>query len=309
MLVFSLIACFASPYGDDVLPLEEQLRINLPTDPAAAKTASDPDAEWAEFYVVTRNVTESVNGMVAFVLGTVGAVTLLRPTWVDDAQSTAMWGPYSDSGLDPVETGLLVTRNDDATTSWFLFQIPNGGSVDTDRVDIVSGLVDAGSTRKDASGTFFLDFTTAASMDPSVNLVGTWNVDYTYDAEGVAGVVVADDYGLRGGGRIDAQYAYQEDYAGAGSMDLAWQDDFDGDAGPDDAAMRSRWQADGQGRSDARITTAQHGEVTATECWGTTFSRVYWADSVGLQPNEGDATACAFEATEYPSDASFDPVD
>jgi len=73
--------------------------------------------------------------------------------------------------------------------------------------------------------------------------------------------------------------------------------------------MRSRWQADGQGRSDARITTVNHGEVTATECWSSTFARVYWADSVGLEPNEGDAGACAYTETEYPSDASFTAVD
>ena len=176
-MLLSLIACFASsPYGEDVIPLEEDVRINLPTDPAAAKTATDADAEWATFYVMTRNVTEDVNGMITFVLGTVGFVVTLRPTWVDEEEQTALWGPYSDSGLDPVETGLFVTRNADASYTWTLFQEPPGSDPLVDAVPIVVGEVDAGSRRHDAAGRFVVDFDTAASLDPAVNRVGAFAV-------------------------------------------------------------------------------------------------------------------------------------
>ncbi len=310
-MLLSLIACFASsPYGEDVIPLEEDVRINLPTDPAAAKTATDADAEWATFYVMTRNVTEDVNGMITFVLGTVGFAVTLRPTWVDEEEQTALWGPYSDSGLDPVETGLFVTRNADASYTWTLFQEPPGSDPLVDAVPIVVGEVDAGSRRHDAAGRFVVDFDTAASLDPAVNLVGAFAVDYDYDRDGVAAVATFTEYGVPNLPKINAQYAYDEAYDGAGSMDLAWAEDFTADGIDDEGTMRSRWQADGQGRSDAKIIDATEArEVTASECWDHTFARVYWSDSIGLQPNEGDVTACAYADAEYPSGASFDPVD
>lgn len=310
-MLLSLIACFAtSPYGDDVLPLEEQVRVNLPTDPAAAKTASDPDVPYATFYSMTRNVTEDVNGMIAFVLGTVGFVTTLRPSWVDEEARTALWGPYSDSGLDPVETGLFVTQNDDGTTSWVIFQEPPGSDPSVDAIAVVTGEVDAGSRRTDATGRFVVDFDTAASLDPSVNLVGNFAVDYDYDRNGVAAIASFTDYGVPALPKIDAQYAYTEDYEGSGSMDLAWLEDFTADGVEDQGTMRSRWQADGQGRSDAKITDAVDArEVVASECWDHTFARVYWTDSLGLQPNEGEVGACAYAEAEYATDASFNPVD
>jgi hypothetical protein len=312
MLLLSLTACLGtSPYGDDVLPLEEQIRINLPVDDAAAaKTASDPAAEWATFYQLTRSVTEDVNGMVGFVLGTVGFVVTLRPAWVDEEEHTAMWGPYADSGLDPVETGLFVTRNADRSYTWTLFQLPKGGDVEADSVAIVAGEVDTGSTHRDASGRFVVDFDTAAAMDPAVDLVGTFAVDYDYDADGVAGVAAFDDYGVRGAAPVDALYAYSEDYAGAGSMDLARLEDVTAAGVEELGTMRSRWEADGQGRSDAKVTGGSlDGEVTASECWGADFSRVFWTDTAGISPNEGDVGACAFSDPEYATEASFVPVD
>ncbi len=310
-VLLSLIACFAtSPYGEDVIPLEEDLRINLPTDPAAAKTASDPDADWATFYVMTRNVTEDVNGMIGFVLGTVGFVVTLRPTWVDEEANTAMWGPYSDSGLDPVETGLFVTKNEDASYTWTLFQEPPGSDPMVDAVPVAVGEVDPGSRRRDGTGRFLVDFDTAASLDPAVNLVGTFAVEYDYDRDGVGAIASFAEYGVPNLPKINAQYAYEQAYDGAGSMDLAWAEDFTADGVADTGTMRSRWESDGEGRSDARIIDAAEGrEVTASECWDHTFARVYWTDSAALNPNEGTSDACVYSDAEYATDASFDSVD
>lgn len=309
MVLVALFACTAgSPYGDDLLPTEEQIRINLPED-SAAKTATDPTQDWATFYVMTRRVTRDVNGMIGFVLGLVGTVVKLPPSWVDEEKTTAMWGPWSDSGLDPVETGMTLTRAEDGTLTWAIFQIPKGGDLTTDRLDIATGEVDAGSRRRDASGRFTVDFDTAHALDPGVNLVGSFSVDYDYDRAGVAAVAAFADYGLPAAPVINAEYAYTEDYEGTGSMDLAWYEDFTFDGVADLGAMRSRWQSDGQGRSDARITIGDGaGELTASECWDSSFARVYWVDSAGLSPNEGDPAACVYTTAEYATEASFDPV-
>lgn len=308
MFLLSLFACgaFTSPYGDDVLPTREQLEINLPLADSSSARAGAP-TEWAPYYDMTRNVTETVNGMIGFVLGTVGVVTLLEPTWTDDSQTEALWGPYSDSGLDPVETGLYVVAQDDGSYTWALFQLPNGGDLETDAVTIVAGEVDPDSTRTDAVGRFYVDFTAASELDPSQNLVGTFGVEYDYDSEGVAAIAAFEDYGLQSGETWDAIYAYDEDYAGAGWMDFAWLEDVDAGGADEVLALRSRWQADGAGRGDAFAAGGDLDDttVTASNCWGTSFTTTYWTDSIGFGEAAGSESDCAYAEADYAEEADF----
>lgn len=309
MFTLTLIACtgFNSEYGDDLLPTEDQIAINLPIASGVSSERSAQATEWAPYYDMTRNVTETVNGMVKFVLGTVGYVTTLKPSWHDDAKTTALWGPYSDSGLDPVETGLYVTRNDDGSYGWVIFQLPNGGDLDTDAVGIVAGEIDAGSTREDATGRFVVDFTTANTLDPAQNLVGTFSVEYDYDAEGVAGVAGFQDYGYENGQMWNAIYSYTEEYEGEGTMDFAWYDDLNNSGTDEIVALRSRWQADGAGRGDAFATGGDlNTTVVASNCWGTSFTTTYWEDSIGYKANEGAESACVYTPAEYAEEGDFD---
>ncbi len=293
-----------SPFHDDLLPREEQVRINLPVDGASAKDGAT--GEWARYYVATRNVTEHVNGLIAYVLGTVAYVTLLEPQWSDADSRQAVWGPYSDSGLDPVETGLWVREEDDGSYGWAIFQLPKGGDMETESTIIVSGIVDAGSTRDDASGVFVVDFTTAAALDPAVNLTGTFSVEYAYDAAGVDAVAGFEEYGVRGAEPIDALYAYAQDAAGGGTMDLAWLDDVNGTAVEETLAMRTRWQSTGDGRSDAVVTGGDLGaDAYASECWAGDFVTSYWTDTIGMYESVGEVGVCAYAEAELPTEASF----
>ncbi len=302
-LLLKLVACGglgSDDYGTDTLPTEEQLKVNMPVASDAAKSPDDLD-DWAMFYESTRNVTEHVNGMITFVLGSVYLVThTQKPSWVDEAKTEAIWGPYSDSGLDPVETGVRVKKNEDGTISWYVFQVPNGGTVEEDAVNIAEGLVDAGSTRTDASGSFGVDFSAANALDPAVNLVGSWSVAYAYDSAGVAAVATAADYGYENFDTLDAEYAYDEDYEGQGAMDLAYDKDVNWSGTDEWVTLRSRWQADGMGRGDATIGEGDLAtEVTASECWGTDFKTSYWTDSAGIYDTVGEESACAFAEAEF----------
>jgi hypothetical protein len=292
-------------YGEEILPTESQLAINFP-----ASGATDRSADvggYAPWYVATRTVTESVNGVIRFVLGSVSwVVTTQRPTWVDDEHTRAMWGPYQDSGLDPVSTGIWVERQADGGFHWAVFQVPNGGTLEDDAVAIVAGEVDAGSTRSEASGTFAVDFDAAADLDPAVGTVGGFGVEYAYDAEGVAALVGMQSYGQRNGELHDAAYSYEEDYTGAGTMDLAWLEDVNGGGTDEVITLRSRWQADGQGRGDAEVLGGDLAvDVTANNCWGADFETVYWTDTIGMYDEEGAESSCAFTPAEYASEATF----
>ena len=305
----ALAAC--TDVGDDpdelaqFIPSEEQVRINLPTD---TNTMAKSTGDWARYYVVTRVVTEDVNGMITWILGTVALVTSTQqPTWKDGETREAVWGPYQDSGLDPVSTGIYVREEDDGSHSWAVFQVPNGGDIETDAVTIVAGEVDPGSTAKDATGIFAADFTAASELDPAVRLEGSFFVEYDYDANGVAATASFQDYGTLNGPKFDALYAYDEDYAGAGEMDLAWLENVGGSSAEELLTMRSRWQEDGAGRSDATASGGDLSEAgaTASECWGTDFHTDYWTDTFGLYEPEGAETDCVFASAEFASEADF----
>lgn len=309
-LTLSLTACrnqAGSEYHDDILPTQDQLAINLKGGDAE-KSPSDPE-DWASYYEATRSVTSTLNGMIAFVLGTVGYVTTnLQPSWTDEDKTKAMWGPYSDSGLDPHQTGLYVIANEDESYSWAIFFVPNGGTVEEDAVPVVAGEVDAGSTREDATGTFVVDFTTANAMDPAVRNVGTFAVEYDYDAAGVEALASMDDFGNEGGIHYDAAYHYDEDYAGSGTMDLAWLDDVNATGTSEIVTLESRWTEDGAGRGDAMVQGGDLGaeNVTASECWGTDFKTSFWTDSIGMYEPVGEESVCAYTPASYSEEGSFE---
>jgi hypothetical protein len=76
------------------------------------------------------------------------------------------------------------------------------------------------------------------------------------------------------------------------------------DAGtlPEEVTLRSRWLASGAGRADARLRNGDLTvEVTASECWSTTFGRTFYADSVNWQPSEGNVADCAFADQDLPA--------
>lgn len=295
--------------ADDMLelvPTEDKVTINLPVAEASptAKSATD----FAEYYSVTRGVTEHVNGLITWTLGTVSYVTsTYPPTWSDDATREAVWGPWSDSGLDPVETGVWVREEDDGSHTWAVFFVPRGGNVETDAVPVITGIVDAGSTAEEATGLFYIDFTTAGEMDPAILALGGFYVEYAYDPAGVDAVAGYEAFGENNDSPVDALYAYSEDYEGAGYMDLAWLEEISGSGSEELLTMRTRWEATGDGRSDATVSGGDLGDtvVYASECWGNDFQTSFWTDTIGYREGVGAESDCAFSEAEYASEASF----
>jgi len=66
--------------------------------------------------------------------------------------------------------------------------------------------------------------------------------------------------------------------------------------------LRSRWLATGAGRADARASGGDLGalQITSSECWNTTFQRVYYTDPLGLAAPEGVESDCAFATADLP---------
>ena len=292
-----LTACdldFGSDYAE-VLP-DERLAIDMPVASTYAKSVDDK--EWAEFYLLTAQVTDDVNGLIGTVLGTIDLVTDYRPTSFDRESHTAVWGPMTDA-LDPNEWFLTVDyepASDEYT--WVIEARPKDSD---DSFAVAAGEVDAGATRLESTGRFALDFDQIAALDPTENTFGKFYVEYALLDTAASAQAWFEDAGEE---RADAYYDFTQVDGGEGRMDLVWVGDTAAatGAGLDEVLLiRSRWQADGAGRSDVYVTEGDLGEdvVAINECWDTGFERVYYADnSPGSEP-VGDEAACVFEVS-YP---------
>ncbi len=296
-----LTACLQTSDGASdmarVLP-DERVQINLPVDVGGSDRARD----WSEFYLMTAEVTENVNGLVGSVLFMVDHITsTYEPSWSSSEANTALWGPWAEP-LDSAETRLWV-HHDEATDiyTWgFDQRLKN----DDEAVwsTVIAGQVDAGATEDASSGWFAIDFDTMYELDPTTDAVGAFVCEYDLDEEGVSGTALFDDFGEPGGSDFaDAAYHYEQVHGGEGLMDLVRTIDLNPGSGTDEIlVIRSRWTQDGEGRADAYATGGDLGEElgTATECWDTSFESVYYTDNYS-GTETGDADLCVYEEPDY----------
>ncbi|MCP4919621.1 MAG: hypothetical protein GY913_22185 [Proteobacteria bacterium] len=299
LVASTLTACTAGGPGSElteVLP-DERIYVNMPVSAENAKDAED--GVWSDYYLFTAKVTRDVNVMIALPLVLVDHVTQYPPAEINEDETVATWGPYSDA-LDPVETALVVEHpSADADWTWTFIQKPKGAD-DAEYVPVIAGIVDAGSTRDIHSGTFAIDFDMLNTLNPNVGTTGVFVSEYDLDEAGVTAAAIFQGFS-DGGQEIDAAYEYDQIHDGEGSMDLGWLADLDANGDDEIHVVRSRWTAEGAGRADAVLTGGSLGEVAffESECWDGSFDPVYNTNS-WTGEETGDAGLCAF------SEASFD---
>lgn len=280
------------------IPTSDQVQIKLP-DKGAARTVG----QLAPWYVATRGVTRTLNGGTAWVLIVVHTVVQFPPT--STSGDTATWGPWSDGPLAPAEYRLTVTALADGSYDWSL----DGRSklqAGSNFVSIVNGNAVPSEPEGQGTGHFTIDFDNGAIVNPVDNGDARGTVDVAYDLAARTlemDIATAED---RGGVLTPVQYHYSYGEAADGSGDMAFAIHGDtedpGDAA-EDAVLRSRWQVDGAGRADMRLSGGDLGaqQVTASECWDTQFREVYYTDSASWLPTEGDAAACVYADADLPS--------
>jgi hypothetical protein len=292
----------------EALPTAEQVAIKLPG--ATAEATSSPGqgrsalvGETASYYIVTRAVTLTLNGGAAWVLILVHTVVQFPPTTVADTVYT--WGPYSGP-LDPAEWKLVVTDNLDGSYDWELdghSKIDPGSAWEA----VVTGNAVPGAEPHRGSGSFFMDFDAGERVNPIDN-DARGNIAVTYDLENRDGTQASLDMHIAStaddGTPVSFDYHYAESVDRAGDFEFRIHGDLDdGGSLAEEAAIRSRWTADGQGRADVIAGGGDLGDltVTASECWSTTFARVFYEDSVNWQPTEGDEGQCVFAEAAPPA--------
>lgn len=248
----------------------------------------------AKYYEFTREITWGTDTVTGVILAAVKAVTDEQPTTLESKK--AVWGPWSGSALEPVTWRFSVTEGATDEFDYVLEGKPRNGS-DSEYKAVLRGKGYGKSNSAYRTGNFSVDNDAFRSLD-SAHGKDDGSVKVVYDLKNLEKRNIKVELrpgGTKGKADIDVQHAS----GGAGTLNIVAQLDIDSSKSTkaEDITIVSRWNTAGAGRADISLQggdVASVGVVKASECWSTSFSRVYYSDSVTSEPTTGDPAACAF---------------
>jgi hypothetical protein len=216
---------------------------------------------------------------------------------------TLTWGPGSNA-LDAADYKLDVIVIGDGTYDYTLSgrsKLATGSQFEV----VLSGTADPRAGDLQGRGDFHLDFDAGKRVNPIDSSDANGVLDVNYDlAQRHLDLAITSTDAL--GQPLTAAYAYNDDADGAGDMTFALAGNAGGGPAMESVTLQSRWLGTGAGRADARISGGDLGalEATASECWSTSFQRVFYIDAITsggtLSASEGSETACAFASAALP---------
>jgi hypothetical protein len=288
------------------LPKGEQMVIRLPTQAALAP-------EQATFYGFTRGITLQVNGTVHVITEVVQDIVETEPAETD-GETYAVWGPFQDA-LSPAAWRVRVEQQADGSYHYVVQGWARNADPAT-AVDVLVGDHSPGELSGRGEGQWRYDLTAANALDPTSQTgTGVMAIQYAIADTRALEVTFTDFQGEGDPVSNDALYRYTEAADGAGTFDFISNLDIDADSDPrrdrrELLQVRSRWLADGPGRSDVIAT---HGDllrgtrVDLNECWDAAFMRSYIRFAFpGAEQTDGDIGACPYAEAEYPTFEGFD---
>lgn len=266
-------------------------------------TSGAAPAGAAKWYTFTRDIRASVNQVTREVLGSVWLVVHTQPT--DVGADYATWGPYTDA-LEPVTYRFRVEKVGEHEYDYTLEGRPRASRSDDDYRAVLKGKGFGRLDSRHGDGSFTVDLDAAKALDPSRHANDSGTVIVTHDlpptiTRDLGALPRRIDVDLRPAGE---EFAHIEsvantDSTGVISVDAHADLDASKTTAIEDVSVMSRFRADGAGRADITIAggdlPAATPVVTASECWGTDFARVYYEDSIGFEATSGDAAACVYE--------------
>jgi hypothetical protein len=315
-IMSTLVGCMAKPDDEarfrEAIPATEQVQIAVPRDGTAGTTTKTlqikggtPSTTYAKWYQFTRDVADGADWGTAQILGLVSLI-VHQPASKVDAKS-ATWGPGGDP-LDPITWRFVATEVGDREYDYVLAGRPRASTSDADFKPILTGHGWGDTHPKHGEGWFLLDNDAKNVMDPA-RAKDTGSVKVQYDLKSwPARTITADIQSSttdKSKGWFSVVYGRKAD--GAGDLDITALGDVEDEGKKDgileNVALHSQWAITGAGRADVEVTggslPSSIPKVDASECWGTSFARVYYTDSLSLEPTAGDAGSCAFAAKAF----------
>ncbi len=288
------------------LPKADAVRVSGPeiAPGSSALGLGDAPAETARWYHFTRDVRDGVNVVTGHVLVAVWALVHVRPSEVGD--DYAQWGPYTEA-LEPVTYRFRVERVGENEYDYRLDGRPRASKSEDDYRAVLTGKGFGRADARHGDGSFVIDLDAAKALDPSRHQDDSGTIEITHDLpEQISTNLGALPRTIRarldpaGEAWFDITSVAKQDFTGTLVVDAHADTDDSKATTLEDVAVHSQWNADGAGRADISVSGGDLpttiAVLDATECWGGDFARVYYTDSVGIEPTEGEASACAYSA-------------
>ncbi|MBX3182692.1 MAG: hypothetical protein KIT72_19145 [Polyangiaceae bacterium] len=245
---------------------------------------------YAESYILTRSVRDSVNTVTYGILGSIWLlVTHVPPTEV--TENEAVWGPYDDA-LKPDVVRFRMKRVDDHYE--YVLEGRPKSDASAPFSTVMSGLGYGKSHPEHGNGRFLVDLDTARALDPmSVDGDDTGTVVIEHWLATGERHVIADHRETASERTVRAESRALED--GTGTLFIDAHQDLEDSATPamEDITLNVRWASSGAGRADFSFVGGDVGErMSYVECWSTSFTRSY----LGAEGYEdGDAASCVYQ--------------
>jgi hypothetical protein len=269
-------------------------------------------------------------------LGLSRAISQQQATKVEG--DTYTWGPSTPSGLERTAWRFTAVKLAEDHWTFHLDGRPKSSSSDADWKVVYDGDVTKGAQnphRGHGSLNLYFDNAQVVAAKTCGNgnddvLEGRAAITFAADAEPKTVTVDFTDFrntcDANSPTRQPARYAYREATDGAGDFQFTAHGNIhkanENKPAIEKLTMRSRWQADGAGRSDVAVgegdipvdlaaASIVGNSVIVTECWDALFNVAYQTTEPtdlpqglkdAIRPTEGNAASCAFTQAELPDD-------
>lgn len=282
----------------EAVPQAEDVALRVPGSDGTAKTSqglhvatNGSPSNTARYYRFSRDMTTTVDVGTAVILGGIWAIVHSPPTTIEAKR--AVWGPGQGNALDPAVYQFTVTEVGDAEYDYVLEGRPKAGGA---FIAVLRGHGYGKSRSEHRMGWFSWDNDAYRTLDPD-RAHDTGSTKVSFDLRNLPAKI---DVELRPDpSQGFANVGVTHEAQGAGSVEITALGDIDDSKTTklEDVHVLSRWQTSGAGRADLEM---RNGDlpftVDATECWSTSFARVFYKDTVDFEPASGDATACSIAA-------------
>lgn len=300
--LLALQGCIVQSEADrfkEAVPKGDEVKTGVPGSSGSGQSSSKgihlataTGSGTARYYEFTREITWGADVVTGAILGAVKLVTDEKPTTLESKK--AVWGPWTGSALEPVTWRFTVEEVATDDFDYVLEGKPRNGS-DSEYKVVLRGKGYGKANSAYRTGNFSVDNDAYKALDPAHGKdAGSAKVVYDLKNLEKRNIKVALTLPASGG---SADIDVQHDTGGAGTVNIVAHTDLDGSKSTkaEDITIFSRWNAGGAGRADITIQGGDVPQVVkGSECWSTSFGRVYYSDSVSSEPTVGDATACAF---------------
>jgi hypothetical protein len=286
------------------IPASSDVKLAIPKDGATSGTKSfstkggDAPAPYAKYYRFTRDMADSVDWGTAEILGLVWIIVHSPPTHVDAKH--AVWGPGSGNALDPVVWRMTVTEVGPDEYEYVLAGRPKASTSEADFRAVITGHGWGEKHPLHRKGNFAWDNDAYRALDPA-RAKDDGNVKVDFDLRTYPATIVAEAHTVADAkGWFKVGVTHEKN--GGGAVDVSALGDTDDSklTKLENVVLHSRWNETGAGRADAQITGGDApSTIDASECWSSSFYRVYYKDTLSFEPASGLESSCVYPAATF----------